>query len=64
VSFTRAGRRIHVRGDGVDVEFTAIVTLDGSGMCRFVVGEAMYPEWEIRKMALELLFFADEDETE
>ena len=57
VKFERSGHRIHVQGDGVDVDFTAVVTLDITGACRFVVGEAMYSEWEIRRMALELLFF-------
>ncbi len=60
VKFERAGRRIHVQGDDIDVEFTAVVTLDVTGACRLVVGEAMYSEWEIRRMALEILFFEDE----
>jgi len=63
VRFERAGRRINVHGEDVDVDFTAILTLDPSGQCRFVVGEALYTEWEIRRMALELLFF-DEPEVE
>jgi hypothetical protein len=62
VRFERAGRRIHVHGDGVDVEFTAVVSLDVAGVCRLVVGEAMYSEWEIRRMALEQLFFEEEEE--
>ena len=61
VRFERAGRRIDVRGDGVDVEFTAVVSLDVAGVCRLVVGEAMYSEWEIRRMALEQLFFEEEE---
>jgi hypothetical protein len=61
VRFERAGRRIHVHGDGVDVEFTAVVSLDVTGVCRLVVGEAMYSEWEIRRMALEQLFFEEEE---
>jgi hypothetical protein len=61
VRFERAGRRINVRGEDVDVDFTAVLTLDPAGQCRFVVGEALYAEWEIRRMALELLFF-DEPE--
>ena len=61
VRFERAGRRIHVHGDGVDVEFTAVVSLDVAGVCRLVVGEAMYSEWEIRRMALEQLFFEEEE---
>jgi len=61
VRFERAGRRINVQGEDVDVDFTAVLTLDPAGQCRFVVGEALYVEWEIRRMALELLFF-DEPE--
>ena len=61
VRFERTGRRIHVHGDGVDVEFTAVVSLDVTGVCRLVVGEAMYSEWEIRRMALEQLFFEEEE---
>jgi len=62
VRFERVGRRIHVQGEDADVEFMAIVTLDVSGLCRFVVGEAMYSEWELRRMALEQLFFEETDE--
>jgi hypothetical protein len=64
VRFEHAGRRIYVRGDGVEVDFTAVVALDGNGVCRFAVNEAMYSEWEIRKMALEQLFFDDEEPEE
>ena len=59
VTFTREGSRIHVHGEDVDVDFVTVVTLDVSGACRFVVGEAMYSDWEIRRMALELLFFEE-----
>ncbi|MBA3271771.1 MAG: hypothetical protein H0T71_14805 [Acidobacteria bacterium] len=62
VKFERAGRRIHVQGDDVDVDFTAVVILDAGGACRCVVGEALYAEWEIRRMALELLFFEETQE--
>jgi hypothetical protein len=64
VQFERVGRRIHVQGEDIDVDFTAIVTVDTSGACRFVVGEAMYSDWEIRRMALELLFFEEVEEPE
>lgn len=64
VLFERAGRRIHVHGEDIDVDFTAIVTGDTTGVCRFVVGETMYSDWEVRKMALELLFFEEMDEPE
>jgi len=59
VTFVREGSRIRVRGEDVDVEFVAVVTLDVSGACRFLVGEAVYSDWEIRRMALELLFFEE-----
>lgn len=62
VQFERVGRRIHIQGDDIDVDITAIVTVDTSGMCRFVVGEAMYSDWELRRMALELLFFEEVEE--
>src|SRR5688572_5821875 len=56
VRFERAGPRIHIHSEDVDVDVTAVLTLDPAGHCRFVVGEALYAEWEIRRMALELLF--------
>ena len=62
VRFAREGRRIHVQGEDVDVEFVAIVTLDATGQCRFAVGEAYYVDWEIRRMALEQLFFEESDD--
>lgn len=64
VRFARTGRRIHVQGEDVDVEFVAVVTLDVSGQCRFAVGEAVYADWEIRRMALEQLFFEESDDAE
>jgi hypothetical protein len=64
VRFERVGRRIHVHSEEIDVELTAIVALDVSGQCRFVVGEAMYSDWEIRRMALEMLFFEETEESE
>jgi hypothetical protein len=64
VRFERAGRRIHVHGEDIDVQFVAVVTLDTTGLCRFVVGEALYSDWEIRRMALEQLFFEESDDGE
>ena len=64
VQFTRTGRRIHVHGEDVDVEFVAIVTLDATGQCLFAVGEMFYADWQIRRMALELLFFEESDDEE
>ncbi|HLG58650.1 MAG TPA: hypothetical protein VI485_25120 [Vicinamibacterales bacterium] len=64
VQFERAGRRIRVHSEDLDVEFTLVVIVDTAGHCRFVVGEAMYSDWEIRRMALEQLFFEENDEAE
>ncbi|MEZ5286385.1 MAG: hypothetical protein R2712_16565 [Vicinamibacterales bacterium] len=61
VAFERVGPRIHVHGDGVDVDFTAIVGINASGECRYYVGEAEYLGWEVRKLALDLLFFEEEE---
>jgi hypothetical protein len=59
VTFERTGQRIQIHSEDIDVDLTAIVTLDVGGVCRFVVGEAIYSDWEIRRMALELLFFEE-----
>ena len=62
VIFERVGRRIHVQGEEVDGDFTAVVSIDASGVCRYVVGEVMYSDWELRRMALEQLFFEEIDQ--
>ena len=62
VTFTREGRRNNVAGDGVDVDFMAIVAVNHEGLCRFFVGEIEYAEWQIRKLALEHLFFEEPEE--
>ena len=64
VRFERTGPRIHVHSEDIDLDFTAVVALDVTGLCRFVVGEAMYSDWEIRRMALEQLFFEEPEDTE
>lgn len=62
VTFEREGPRINIAGDGVDVQFTAIVGINVSGDCRFFVGEHEYLAWEVRKLALDLLFFEEAEE--
>ena len=62
VMFERVGPRINVSGDGVDVDFTIIVGLNPAGECRYYVGEAEYPGWELRRWALEALFFEAQEE--
>ena len=62
VTFQRDGSRINVAGDGVDVQFTAITGINATGECRYFVGEHEYLGWEVRKLALDLLFFEEVDE--
>ena len=62
VTFTREGRSINVTGDGVDVDFIAIVAVNHEGICHFFVGEIEYADWQIRKLALEHLFFEEPEE--
>ena len=62
VTFEREGPRINIAGDGVDVQLTAITAINASGECRYFVGEHEFLGWEVRKMALEPLFFGDDEE--
>lgn len=62
VTFERVGPRINISGDGVDVELFAVVGINHVGECRYYVGEGEYLGWEIRKMALDLLFFEQPEE--
>jgi hypothetical protein len=62
VTFELAGSRINVKGDGVDIDFTAVTGLTPAGVCRLFVAEAEYTEWELRKLALEQLFFEEVEE--
>ena len=64
VVFARVGKRIHITSEDFELDLTAVVTLDPAGACRFVVGEAIYSEWEIRRMALELMFFEEREDEE
>lgn len=62
VTFERDGTRINVSGDGVDVQFTAITGINPAGQCRYFVGEHEYLGWEVRKLALDVLFFEEQVE--
>ena len=62
VTFEHAGSRINIHGDGVDVDVTAVVGLNPGGDCRYFVGEAEYIEWEVRKLALDRLFFEEPED--
>ena len=59
VTFAREGPRINIDGDGVDVRIIAVVGINPSGDCRYFVGELEYLGWEVRKQALDQLFFED-----
>jgi len=62
VTFEREGPRINISGDGVEVQLTAITSVNASGNCRYFVGEHEFLGWEVRKLALEPLFFEETDE--
>jgi hypothetical protein len=62
VTFRREGARIEITGDGVDVQILAIVGINPHGDCRYYVGEVEYLGWEVRKLALDMLFFEDVEE--
>jgi hypothetical protein len=62
VTFQREGPRITITGDGVDVHLTAIVGINAHGDCRYYIGEGEFLGWEVRKQALDLLFFEDLEE--
>lgn len=62
VAFEREGPRINVTSEGTEAHFTAIVNINPAGDCRFFVGEGEFLAWEVRKMALEALFFEEAEE--
>ena len=62
VTFQREGPRINITGDGVDVQITAVVGINAHGDCRYYVAEGEFLGWEVRKQALDLLFFEEEHE--
>ena len=62
VTFQREGPRITITGDGVDVHMTAIVGINPHGDCRYFIGEGEFLAWEVRKQALDQLFFGDSEE--
>jgi hypothetical protein len=62
VTFQREGPRINIDGDGVEVRITAVVGINPAGECRYFVGELEFLGWEVRKQALDQLFFEDLEE--
>jgi hypothetical protein len=59
VTFQLEGPRIEINGDGVDVRMTAVVGINANGDCRYYIGEGEFLAWEVRKQALDQLFFED-----
>ncbi len=62
VTFELDGPRINIAGDGVDVRITAVVGINPSGERRYFIGELEFLGWEVRKQALDQLFFEGGDE--
>ena len=44
------------------MQITAIVGINPHGDCRYYVGEIEYLGWEVRKQALDMLFFEESEE--
>ena len=62
VTFQREGPRIEISGDGVDVQITAVVGINAHGDCRYFISEGEFLGWEVRKQALDALFFESVEE--
>ena len=41
---------------------TAVVGINANGDCRYYIGEGEFLAWEVRKQALDQLFFEDLEE--
>jgi hypothetical protein len=58
VDFLLSDKGITVVGSGKnDSKFTAITSLNNEGRCIFKVGKAELEQWQVRRMALEAIFF-------
>jgi hypothetical protein len=58
VRFALGREAIDVYGNGVSVKFTATLTLNNDGECRFLVGREELNVWQVLRKGLEPLFFA------
>jgi hypothetical protein len=58
VRFNLYGDEIAVTGLNVDVTFTATLTLNDQGECRFLVDGQTLDRWQVLRRAFEPLFFA------
>lgn len=58
VDFALSEDEIHVEGDErINVDFVATLTLTNKGECRLRVGSEELEQWQVRRKALEQLFF-------
>lgn len=60
VTFERKGDDIEVRDDDDKVFLKASLTLNNEGECRFKVKDRELQSWQLRKEALETIFFVIE----
>ena|ERR1700735_1741601 len=56
VDFSCTKKEITVSSGG-EIKFTATVSLTNSGRCKLKVNDAELEQWQVRRMALEDLFF-------
>jgi hypothetical protein len=57
VMFSLESNHISIRRDGTDSALMATPTLNDEGRCLLKIGNKEYERWQVRKMALEDLFF-------
>jgi len=61
VRFSLRQDAVSIEGQGVNVSFTATLTLNDEGECRFTVGGQTLDRWQVLRRALEPLFFRAAD---
>lgn len=61
VRFALYQDEIRVESQGLKVSFTATLTLNDDGECRFLVDGQTLDRWQVLRRALEPLFFMPED---
>jgi len=61
VRFNLYQDEIRIESQGVKVSFTATLTLNDDGECRFMVDAQTLDRWQVMRRALEPLFFRVDD---
>jgi hypothetical protein len=62
VTFRREGARIEITGDGVDVQISRSSASTPTAIAVTTFGEIEYLGWEVRKLALDMLFFEESED--